>query len=365
MISEEAIVKAMEQQRIQLPPLTVRLVERQPRLRMLAGEAYQPDALVEVAWRRRRWKFLGEIKAYAAALAFENAVGAAQAAAQKARLHPMIVLPYLSPENLARLEARGVSGLDLCGNGIVTVSGEVLVLRTGQPNRFPRSEPIRNVYRGDSSLVGRAFLARPRYDAVGEIVEFIKARSGRISFSTVSKVVKTLEADLIVDRSEGQIRLLQADKLLEQLGTNYCPPKISERSVGKVDIAEGELPKTLAEAARRIGARFVLTGAASAPRYSVAAREPVVAAYCSVSPQHVLSSLGARFEETDRFPNIDLLYTEDNPPYFESTGQDGIRYASPVQAYLELASGDKRQKETADQVRDYILRRIREYRESA
>jgi hypothetical protein len=124
------------------------------------------------------------------------------------------------------------------------------------------------------------------------------------------------------------------------------------------------LPKTLAETARRIDARFVLTGAASATQYSVAAREPIVAAYSGVSPREMLTSLGSRFEETDRFPNIDLTYTEDNPPYFESFEQDGVEYASPVQAYLELASGDKRQKETADQVREYVLRRVREYRET-
>jgi hypothetical protein len=363
MISEEAIFKALQEQRIQLPPLTVRLVKRQPRLRALAEDSYQPDALVELAWKRRRWKFLVELKAAATAKVFENALAAAQVAAQKARLNPMIVLPYLSPENLARLEERGVSGLDLCGNGIATVLGEVLVLRTGQPNRFPRSEPIRNVYRGDSSLIGRAFLAKPRYRAVGEIIKAIQARGGGISFATVSKVLKTLEADLIVDRSEGQIRLLQADKLLEQLAVNYRPPKVIERYVGKVDISERKLPKTLAEAAHRLGSRLVLTGAASATQYSVAAREPIVAAYCGVSPREVLASLGTRFEETDRFPNLDLTYTEDNPPYFESFEQDGLEYASPVQAYLELASGDKRQKETADQIREYVLRRVREYRD--
>ena len=65
------------------------------------------------------------------------------------------------PDAIGRLEETGVSGLDLCGNGIVIVKGELLVVRSGLPNRFPRSEPIRNVYRGDSSLVGRAFFPSP------------------------------------------------------------------------------------------------------------------------------------------------------------------------------------------------------------
>jgi len=35
-----------------------------------------------------------------------------------------------------------------------------------------------------------------------------------------------------------------------------------------------------------------------------------------------------------------------------------------VQTYLELMSGDKRQRGTAGQVREYVLRRVREYREA-
>ena len=153
----------------------------------------RPDALIEVSWKRRHWKFIAEFKASATPQAFDNAVTAIRPAASKARLNPMVVLPYLSPESLARLELIGVSGLDLCGNGIVTVPGEVLVVRAGQPNRFPRSEPIRNVYRAASSIVGRAFLVRPIYRAVGEIVATVREKGGGVSFATVSKVLKTLK----------------------------------------------------------------------------------------------------------------------------------------------------------------------------
>ena len=59
-----------------------------------------------------------------------------------------------------RLEREGVSGLDLCGNGVVTVPGEWLVYRTGKPNLYPQSFPIKNVFRGASSLVARVFLLR-------------------------------------------------------------------------------------------------------------------------------------------------------------------------------------------------------------
>lgn len=363
MVTEERIFQALADGKVGLPPLAISLIERKPQPRVLARDPYRPDALIGVAWGRRRWKFLAELKVNATPQAFEAALAVVQPAATKTQLNPMVVVPYLSSENLTRLQEAGVSGLDLCGNGVVAVPGEVLVVRTGAPNRFPRSEPIRNVYRGDSSLVGRVFLAKPIYRAVGEIVTTIQKRGGSISFATVSKVLKTLQADLIVGRSSDQITLLQAGKLLDQLAANYRPPKVVERWVGKVTVGERELPKALATAARRVGSRLLLTGSASATRYSVLGREPVVAVYCAATPRNILSATGTKFEETDRFPNVDLTCTEDGPPYFESVSQDGVEYASPVQAYLELMSGDKRQRETAEQVREYVLTRVGKYRE--
>jgi len=251
--------------------------------------------------------------------------------------------------------------LDLCGNGIIVVKGALLVVRTGQPNRFPRSEPIRNVYRGDSSYVGRAFLAKPIYQTVGEIVTTIQDKGGSVSFATVSKVLKTLAADLIVERSEDQIKLIQPEKLLGQLAENYRPPKVIERFVGKIDVEDREIPTILTDAAKRIGSELLITGAASAARYSVLAREPVVAAYCDAPPKEVLTASGIRFEETDRFPNVDLTYTTDKLPFFEPAPQDGVKYASAVQVYLELMAGDKRQRESAEQVGEYLTEKIGKY----
>ena len=193
----------------------------------------------------------------------------------------------------------------------------------------PRSEPIRNVYRGDSSLVCRAFLVRPTYKAVGEIAKTVKGGGGDISLATVSKVLKTLQADLIVGRSPEGIRLIQGDKLLDLLAANYRPPVVTERYIGKVALDENALPQALAEAANRVGGSLMLTGAASTSRYAVLAREPVVNVYCTGSPQEVLSAVGAACEETQRFPNVEILRTVDRLPYFGSVeeGRPEVRLA--------------------------------------
>jgi hypothetical protein len=59
--------------------------------------------------------------------------------------------------------------------------------------------------------------------------------------------------------------------------------------------------------------------------------------------------------QSDRFPNLELLETEDEPIYFDARQEDGFWWTSPLQVYIELMIGDKRGKETAEQLKALIL----------
>ncbi len=269
--------------------------------------------------------------------------------------YPMVIVPYLSSARLEELQAAEVSGLDLCGNGVIVVPGRMLIFRTGQPNRYPQSAKLRNVYRGKNSLVARAFLIRPQFVQVKDIVGLLAERGGGVAFSTVSKVIQRLEEGLIVSREAGPIRVIQPDTLMDNLAANYEPPTIVGRFRGKCDLPREELCRRLGAEARAKGAKLILTGAASAERSAVFAGEPVVSFYCTSTPANLLSDAGIDAKETDRFANIELLRTNDARVYFDARGENGVPFASPIQTWLELASGDKRQKDAADQARRGIL----------
>ena len=104
-------------------------------------------------------------------------------------------------------------------------------------------------------------------------------------------MLKTLEADLIVQRREDQIKLIQPEKLLEQLAENYRPPKVIERFVGKMDAMNGKFQRYWPKRQTEFGAELLITGSASAARYSVLAREPVVAAYCDAPPKEAAEGI--------------------------------------------------------------------------
>jgi len=59
--------------------------------------------------------------------------------------------------------------------------------------------------------------------------------------------------------------------------------------------------------------------------------------------------------ESDRFPNLELIETDDETVYFDARKEGDFWWASPVQVYLELMAGDKRDRETAEQVKAYLL----------
>ena len=131
-------------------------------------------------------------------------------------------LPRICPSpSYDSLQEQQVSGIDLSGNALILVPGEILVSRTGAPNKFRRSGVIKNVYRKNSSIVARVFLLKPQYDSITEVMDEIKTRGGSVTQATVSKVCSSLDQDLVIERTKGKsprtrsLRLIQPEKLLE------------------------------------------------------------------------------------------------------------------------------------------------------
>jgi hypothetical protein len=254
---------------------------------------------------------------------------------------------------------KGISGIDLCGNGVVIAPEVFAIFRSGRQTRFSSSAPIKNIYRKNSSMVGRVFLSLSYYGSVQEICAEINRRNMLVnrsnippmSLPTVSKSLKTLEDDLIVQR-DGVIRLIQSDKLLEKLTANYVPPKITERVRLKIIGGNDTISNLIGRISRESGVPVMATGTSSVTQYAVMQQGNLVSVYCpSIEP--ILERLpGSR---TNRFPDLELIETADETVYFDARQDENFWWASPVQAYLELMGGDKRDQETADQVKSFLL----------
>ena len=265
-------------------------------------------------------------------------------------LLPLVIVPYLGPKSLERLIAAGVSGLDLCGNGVINIPGEWFVFRTGEKNRFPSSLPIKNIYRGASSIVARVFLLRPNYKSVSEVRDEILRRKADISPSTVSKVLKALQEDLMISRND-EIRLLRPEQLLEQLQNNYRRPRTKPRLQGRINNV-GDLLTTAAKVADINQA--LIARRSQTPYVVLPSSNEITSLYVSSSTPFLKEF---EFEETSRFPNVEFLETDDPTVYFDRRETGPIPIISPLEAYLELSKGGKREQEAAEPLHADILAR--------
>jgi hypothetical protein len=272
----------------------------------------------------------------------------------------MLLVPFLNEQRLEELDREKISGIDLCGNGIVVIPEVFAVFRSGKENRFVSSAPIKNIYRKNSSMVGGVLLVRSRYETVRDVREEINQRNllvkcwdkTAMSLSTVSKVLKALEEDLIIARG-GSISLLQPERLLRNLSENYDPPNINERIHMKIPESIGSIMQILMNESMELDLPLVATGRSSVGRYAAMQRGNLISLYCPRLDTLVEKLPGSRL---DRFPNLELLETQDEAVYFDSRLEESFQWASPVQVYLELMAGDKRDRETAEQVKSLLMK---------
>ncbi|RPI75633.1 MAG: hypothetical protein EHM42_15275 [Planctomycetaceae bacterium] len=355
--SESAVIDWVKSGEFQLPPLRFQITRQET----VTGRNSRWDFEMRAQWGDQTARFTVEYKPSSTPRTLATAISLCRTRALPRDCYPLILAPYLRPEQLDELERLQISAVDLCGNGVVIIPNRLRVYRTGARNQFTTSVPIKNIYRGNTSLVARLFLTVPQYGSLREIQQEINDRNvlatagiaPPLSLGTVSKAVQQLEDDLILERSAGGFRLLQGDKLLDQLQQNDGPSRTTARVRLKVNCPFERLPRWIAQQGGPEGSVWMATGLSSVARYATMQREEMLSLY-TTNLAELQQRLDAR--QTDRFANLELIETREPPLYFSAVDDDGFRWAPAVQTYLELMRGDKRDRETAAQVRDAILK---------
>lgn len=259
---------------------------------------------------------------------------------------PTLVVPYLTEKIVARLKSNNLCGLDLNGNYFITLP-EFVAIRLDRKNQYKESTYIKDIYSRNSSIVGR-FLLRQNYtyNKVSDIYEGIKELGGNISLSTVSKVLKGLEEQLIVSKDNNKIKLLQPDKLLKNLKENYIAP--SFQRIIKVNLP-GEMLQAKTILLDMLGTNWIWSGESSADFYTTTTPSNSF----TVFSKSRNNSSALEEDVKMRFYNYTIFYI---PPVDEYVFFDSGNYkASKIQSYLELSQLDKREKEIARDIEKDIL----------
>lgn len=300
------------------------------------------------------FRFVVEAKSQGTPQAVRSAVAQVKACSTPDDL-PMIMVPYLSPERLENLEREKISGIDLCGNGVVIVPGRLYVLRTGQPNSYRDSRPLNNPYRGRSAMVARMLLTRSRWESLGDLQSAVQEAGAKLSLSQASKAVQSMQEDMILSKSEGSITLQEPLRLLDKLGSEWKKLSIrgrkSLRLPSETDWAKALTSNTLL--------KWAMTGESSVTRYTMFSQGgPRRIAVSSLPLAQTL--LGGTPEQVPNFADVELIETDEAGSFFcNEIDAKGLRWASKLQTWLELQSGDGRQQDAARDLRNQILREVK------
>ena len=318
------------------------------------------ERIVTVRWNGRE-------QVYACTHSARNTPKAVQGTALEARhrahlhgLGPLIIVPYLSEKRLGELQVLEVSGLDLCGNGIL-LGPHFSIWRSGQPNRFPESQPIRNVFRGTSAIFARCFLQCREFPTLTSLQQHARERvlstgqkpdrTGTLTVGTASKVVQSLEQQMIVARQGTCITLVDGEALLQGLLENHRP-SVGPRMEGRTPLPVEAIWSRLRDPDTLVRLRSVTTGLGSAAHHG--ATTSLGGTSLHVSDLAAAAEL-LELKETRVFPNLELIQETADGVYFDARSENGVLWASPLQSWLELAFAGPRDREAAHVLKKALL----------
>lgn len=364
-LSQKEAINRLESGNFSFEPFTVSLKESEVQK---GPNSQELDAVLEISWDDTTKIFLAEYLQASTPKALQSKVSFVKNVAESIGTfvpessptpRPLILTSYLNDDALDFLREQNVSGLDFSGNGLLIVPDEWFVLKTGNENQFPASRGIKNIYRGKTSLVPRVFVEQTSFETVTGIQETITSLGGSISTSAVSKALKSLEEDFIVDRN-GSIRLINPEKLLDKLNENYRSPEVENKKRGQI-VSDNPL-----EDLRKSAETKNLKLAAITPnQFGMRSNVEEIGPIYTPSSDDLLQDVN--FKEEPRFPEFEIRQTSDPRIYFAPrTFADPEQFstefpwASPLECFLQLNQGDKRQREFASKIKSRLLENLKE-----
>jgi hypothetical protein len=269
-----------------------------------------------------------------------------------------LVAPRISPQSQELCFERKVDFIDLAGNVFISVPGKLLLQRVGQESKKEISPSFyRNPFSGKSSRVIRVLLQKPKTWTLTELSEELVSEGRRsqcdlsfdISFSLASRVLRSLEEELLIRRTNSTISVPEPRRLLDRWAQEYKnrykwylrrSVKIPNPFGADLQMVKRGLEKLIRPQC------YAFTGAAAAnltaPFLDV---DPVD---MFVSDESGTENLRASVSRISIGPDIRVIYAFDDGVFMYQSVKEGIPLVSDIQAYLDLFARGGRDLKQAD-----------------
>ncbi len=301
------------------------------------------DLVAEVRVGRRAATLLVGVRTTGEPRMIQRFAGEIRVADKVVEGHPLMMAPYISPRGRELCKLLGLGFLDQAGNTYLNVPG-LLVERSGRENPRKEKRKLRSLFSKKASWVARRLFADPAREwTMAEL-----SKESGVSLGHVKKVVDRLDAEGMVDKVWGSIRLSDPGGLLDMWREVYDPGEwIGYHSPVR---DQEDLVERL-KAMKNGG--WAMTLGAGATLVAPFVRSNDVHVYVT-GPMDLMT------EVLDLTPvefggNVHLSSPDDEGVMFGARDVEGVTVVSDLQLYLDLYRWPARGREQAEHLRDAVM----------
>jgi len=269
---------------------------------------------------------------------------------------PLLIVPYMGAEQAQILKRDGISWIDLCGNMVIRAPGGIYIERTGNKNMFRDNSPIKKIFEGTSSLVSRALLLKKEpFKTLYEIVNFINQRGGNITLATVSKIIRSLEEELLVTKTNEGISVTKREQLLEKLLEGYR--NYTERNENKIYRFAVENIRDLFELFFQRQVKYAYCGFYAAKLKELATTDRITVFIKSIDEAKKAFAFNPSNIKVDsEFGQLELIETKNICVWFDLQGDRFDKVVDDIELYLEMMIDTPRGPKVAEMLKERILK---------
>lgn len=260
---------------------------------------------------------------------------------------PVLVVPHMTPAGARAAEEAGLSWIDLSGNAHIR-SEDLYVRVQGRPNLFRSRGRPSSPFAPKSARVTRVLLEDPgRWWRQKELVTATGLDDG-----SVSRIVRRLDEELLLERRERELRPRDPDRLLDAWAQDY---RFTHHDIltGHISGNGIELARDLAQRLDALDVRHAFTGLPAAWAIDHFARFRLTTVYVEGDPRDTAKRLELR--QGSPGANVQLVGPDDSGIFIEEYPHDGLNCVSPAQVYLDLLHLPERAPEAAEHLRHHHL----------
>ncbi len=256
---------------------------------------------------------------------------------------PTLVVPFMTPAGAQAASERGLNWIDLSGNAHVRAD-QLYISREGRPNLFAERGRPASAFAPVSARVTRELLADP---AVWWRQKDLVAATG-LDDGRISKIVRRLGEDRLLERSGRDFRPLDAELLLDAWSDAYRFDR-HDVVLGHASGSGIELTRELSQRLNALQINHALTGLPAAWLLDQYATFRLTTIYVSGDPRDAAERLDLRVNE--RGANIQLVGPDDAGVFARKRRIGDLPTVSPPQVYLDLLALPERAREAAEHLR--------------